>query len=287
MKNNRLSTKEWGERIGAALLFVAIGFLIIVVFSPLRPMLGRVNDFLGRIGLSVILFAAVLLLRKSKRFEKYGPIMFGLFILAVAVSLDRIFSIYVMVYLGVSDTTAAGWAIAKLTEGIVTIGVIVLLTRISGGSLGSIYLQKGNLKLGFTIGLVAFCIGAAGSIPTAAGLFKFQETAAEKMISWIPWLLIFVLTNAAMEELLFRGVFLRRLEPFYGKFISNFLIALTFSALHLGVTYATDQKIFVAIVFPLALAWGYLMQKTDSAWGSILFHAGMDIPIMIGIFSGL
>jgi hypothetical protein len=29
------------------------------------------------------------------------------------------------------------------------------------------------------------------------------------------------------------------------------------------------------------------MQKTDSVWGSILLHAGMDIPVMLGIFSTL
>lgn len=29
------------------------------------------------------------------------------------------------------------------------------------------------------------------------------------------------------------------------------------------------------------------MQGTDSIWGSVLFHAGADIPVMIGIFSNL
>jgi membrane protease YdiL (CAAX protease family) len=53
------------------------------------------------------------------------------------------------------------------------------------------------------------------------------------------------------------------------------------------VNYTADQYLFLAILFPLALAWGYIMQKTDSLWGSILFHAGMDIPIMLGIFSNL
>jgi membrane protease YdiL (CAAX protease family) len=51
------------------------------------------------------------------------------------------------------------------------------------------------------------------------------------------------------------------------------------------VNYTADQYLFLAILFPLALAWGYIMQKTDRLWGSILFNAGMDIPIMLGIFS--
>ena len=107
------------------------------------------------------------------------------------------------------------------------------------------------------------------------------------MLGWLPWLLVFVLANAAQEEILFRGLFLRKLEPFLGKFVSNSLIALVFTALHQGVNYTSSELIFLAALVPLALAWGCLMQKTDSIWGSILFHAGMDIPIMLGIFSNL
>ena len=156
----------------------------------------------------------------------------------------------------------------------------------SGGSLGSIYIQKGKLKLGLIIGLITFFLAAAGSIPMAS-LFKVQDLSLTKILSWVPWLLIFVLANAAQEELLFRGLFLRKLEPFLGKFMSNFLIAFVFTGLHLWVSYTADQRIFIAVLFPFALALGYTMQKTDSVWGSILFHAGMDIPIMLGFFSNL
>ena len=294
MKNNRLSAGEWGERLVLALLFVAIGFLIFFVFSPLRPFLarggdypGRIADYLGRIGLSAILLAALWLVRKSKRFEKYGQVWLGLLIMAIAVSFDRIFSIYLIVYLGVTDTTAAGWAISKLNECAVVVCTVIVLTRMAGGSLGSIYIQKGNLKLGLTIGLITFCLAAAGSTLMAAFLFKGQNLTLARIIVWLPWLLLFVLANATQEELLFRGLFLRKLQPFFGRFISNFLIVFVFTALHQGANYASNNLIFLAAVILMALAWGYLMQKTDSIWGSILFHAGMDIPIMLGIFSNL
>ena len=151
-------------------------------------------------------------------------------------------------------------------------------------SLGSIYIQKGNLKLGLAIGLTTFTLAALFSIPMAT-LFKAQDLSLSRIIPWIPWVLIFVLANAAMEEVLFRGLFLRKLEPFYGKVISNLLVAFVFTVLHRAATYTADQYLFLAILFPLALAWGYIMQKTDAVWGSILFHAGMDIPIILGIFS--
>lgn len=287
MKNNRLSTREWGERLVLALLFVATGFLIFFVFSPLRPFLARGGDYLGRIGLIAILLTVFLLARKSKRFEKYGQVLLGLLIMAMAVSFDRIFSIYLIVYLGVTDTTAAGWAISKLNECAVVVCTVIALTQMSGGSLGSIYIQKGNLKLGLIIGLITFCLAAAGSTLMAAFLFKGQDLTLARIIVWLPWLLLFVLANAAQEELLFRGLFLRKLQPFFGRFLSNFLIVFVFTVLHNGAGYTSNEFIFLAALIPLALAWGYLMQKTDSIWGSILFHAGMDIPIMLGIFSNL
>lgn len=287
LKTDHLSALDWGRRFVFALLFAATGSLIILVFSPLRPVLDPVPDFLGRIGLSVLLLVVALLLRRNSRFEKYWQVMFGLFILAVAVSLDWILSIYLLDYLQVDSSTPAGFALLKLNEFAVVWIVVPLLTRRSGSSLGSIYIQKGKLKLGLSIGLAAFCIAAAGSVPMATLLFQGTNLTLTRIAPWIPWLLLFVLANAAMEELLFRGLFLRKLEPFYGRFLSNFLIVFVFTLLHKGVTYSTNEYFFVAILVLLGLVWGAITQKTDSLWGAILFHAGTDIPVALGIFSNL
>ena len=89
-------------------------------------------------------------------------------ILAVAVSLDRFLSIYLVSYIGVSDATAAGWAIPKLNECLIVFCVVILLTRMTGGSLGSIYIQRGKLKQGLVIGLSFFSGG--GRFPGDGGL---------------------------------------------------------------------------------------------------------------------
>jgi membrane protease YdiL (CAAX protease family) len=285
MKSNRLSAKEWGERILLALLFTAIGTMIIFVFSPLRPYLDWTADYLGRIGLILFLLMATLLVRKSTRFEKYWQVFLGLLIMAIAVSLDWIFGRYLMDSLGVNGNTPLSFALLKLNECAVVVCMVVLFTRMWGGSLGSIYVQKGNLKLGLIIGGIAFLVCVAGSIPMTSLMFKTGDLTITRIISWIPWILISILANATQEELLFRGLFLRKLQPFYGKFLSTLLIVIVFTLLHKGVTYTSNDLIFLAILLPLGLAWGYVMQKTDGLWGSILFHAGTDIPIFLSIFS--
>ena len=289
MKNNRLTAQEWGGRILFALLFAVMAASILIVFTPWGsppPKLGWVNDYLAKIGVSIVLLGAALLARRSERFNKYWQVLFSLFILTAAISLDWVFGNYVIHSMGIEQSTTSGWAFIKLSECLVVASVIITFTLASGNKLGSIYLQKGNLKLGLTIGLICFFIFAAASIPMA-NLFNANNLSVDRIMPWIPWLLIFVFANATMEELLFRGLFLRKLEPFLGKFMSNFLVAFIFVGIHSWVTYTADNRIFLAVTFPLALALGYIMQKTDSVWGSILLHAGMDIPVMLGIFSNL
>ncbi len=287
MENNRPSAGKWSERLFLVLFFTVIGSLVMIVFSPLRPVLERGADYLGRIGLIALLMIAVGLVRKSARYDKYLPVLVGLLILAVVVSLDWIFGRYLMDSLGVDGSTPASFALLKLNEGFIVVCLVILFTRMAGGSLGSIFIQKGNLKQGLSIGLIAFAICVAGSIPMAFLMFKPGDLSFTRILSWTPWILISVLANAAQEELLFRGLFLRKLQPFLGSLLSNLLIVFVFTLLHKGVTYSSNDYIFLAILIPLGLAWGYIMQKTDSIWGSILFHAGTDIPIFLGIFSGM
>ena len=289
MKSPRLSAREWSERTILALLFLVIGGVVMIVFSPWgkQRFVDPVDNYLWRAGLSLLLVVITWLVYRSGRYEKYWQLFFALFILSVAVSLDWVFGRFLFDSLHVSDTTPAGWALPKLNELVVIGGVVILFTRLSGGSLGAIYIQKGNLKLGLIIGAITFILAAAGSIPTAELFFKGEGLTLTKVLPWTPWLLLTVLANGALEELMFRGLFLRKLEPFFGKFLSNILIAFVFTGLHRGAYYTSEEMIFLVILFPLAVAWGYIMQKTDSVWGSILFHAGMDIPIFLGIFSPL
>ncbi len=108
-------------------------------------------------------------------------------------------------------------------------------------------------------------------------MFAGEEVCLAEALKWAPWILLIVLANLANEELLFRALFLRKLEPFYRKLLSNCLVVLVFTGLHLGVNFTRDQALFLVMVMLLAFAWGALMQKTDSIWGSILFHAGTDM----------
>jgi membrane protease YdiL (CAAX protease family) len=180
----------------------------------------------------------------------------------------------------------AGIALDKLDSSLIIIGVIILCTKLSGGTLGTIFLKKGNLKKGLTIGAIAFLIACAGAI-FMANVFGAQNLTLSKIVPWIPWILVFICGNAFNEELLFRGLFLNKVNAFMGKLSSNLVLILPFVLHHTGVTYTTDALMFLVYLIPLAFAWGYIIQESDSLWGSILFHAGTDIPVILVIFSKL
>lgn len=287
MKNGSSRIGLISEKLFLIILFAAAGTLLIVVFSPWDPLLSGRADYMGRLGSIGFFVLIYLLTHRIEIFKKYQHLVFGLLALAIAVTLDWIFSNYLIRQLGVRAGSPSTIALVKLNEFVVVAAVIIAFTLASGKGFGEIYLQKGRLKLGLIIGAACFLAFTAGSIPMAGLWFQGRDLSVAKVVPWIPWVMIFVFANSALEELMFRGLFLRKLEPFLGKFLSNLTIALVFTLIHYGVTYTADQFSFLLILFPLALVLGWLAQKTDALWASILLHAGMDIPVILGILSNL
>ena len=164
---------------------------------------------------------------------------------------------------------------------------MLVVNRLWGNSLSSIFWRRGRLGLGLVLSLIIFALMLAVVVPFATFSFKGQDLSWARILPWLPWLLIFVLANGLAEETIFRGVLLGRLQPFVGALAANVACAIPFTLSHAPTTYATDQLLFLGATLLLALAWGWLMQKTQSLWGSVLFHAAMDIPIAAGIFSAL
>jgi len=72
---------------------------------------------------------------------------------------------------------------------------------------------------------------------------------------------------------------LRRLQPVIGATGSIWLTSLVFGLSHLLAVYIATPgaPVFATIVFTLGLAFGLLMQKTDSIWGAAVFHLGTDL----------
>jgi hypothetical protein len=231
----------------------------------------------------VFLISAIFLCSR-KNLKDYWQVFFAFFIASFAIFFDFLVNI--------PSDTMNGLVVDMLVSTSIIVSIIILLTRISGNTLSSIFLKKGNIKLGMIVGLTGFFIFALTSIPAAEYLFQGQNLNLNKVLSWMPWIIPIVLLNGVREELMYRGLFLKKFETKLGLKTSNLLQAIIFSLSHsvAGIgfnAYTPLIWILVIFTFSLGLAWGYIMQRTDSILGSILFHAGTDFPVFIGIFSNI
>jgi uncharacterized protein len=275
------------HHLGLFFLFLAFGLLISIVFSHFRPLLPSDIDIPARIALILAFLVSALLLRRSRRFNKYWLVLFAFFIASFAQALDYYFSGWSLGLLGLDIKTPAGIAMDKLESTFLIVVPILLFTMVSGGNPASIFLQKGKLRSGLIIGITVFIAIAAISIPWAKWQYQTGDLSLSRVVPWIPWILLFVLANGINEELLFRGLFLRKLEPHLGAFPANLCMAIPFTMLHIGVDYTQNSLMFLAFLLPLGLLLGYVMQKTNSIIGSWLIHASVDISVALALFSAL
>ena len=282
MNSISLSQSGWLKKSGVFLLFFVVGTMVfaIITFSPYLPK----NTLLYfHAGLTATLLVMALFLRRSERGSQYWPVCYVFFVAGVAVLLSGLFGDDLLRLFGLTVTTPQGIAVAKFSESILRVVPILALMPIMGLDWRSLYLNKGRIGIWLTVGIVVFIIfPVIGYLPLAN-----QEGVLNKLLSLSPWILLFVLSNGFMEELLFRGLFLKRYEPFLGKGLSNLLTAIVFTLMHTQVTYAPQMLQFLLIALTLSLVWGYLIQKTDSLWGAVLFHAAGDCLIIFAAYASM
>lgn len=228
----------------------------------------------------VLLLAVTLWLRRSESGRPYWPVFYALFVGGLAVLVSSLFSGSLMALLGASDPpkTPQDAGFANFSQSLLRVAVVLIAMAVVRTDWRSMYLQKGRLGLSLAIGIPGFLVLAAwGLLPIGVN----------KLLPLLPWILLYILSNGFSEELLFRGILLKRYEAFLGRWPALLLATTVFTLLHFPAGYVVDAILFVVQLFPLALAWGWLMQKTDSIWGSVLFHAGADCIIIFSIYASL
>lgn len=273
----------WLKKGAPFLLFFVLESMVfaIITFSPY---------FSGNTLLTfhMILTAALLVmaifLRKSLKGKAYWPVFYVFFVAGAAVLISTLFSDDLLGWFNQTVTTPQGIAMAKFSETILRVIPILVLMPLAGFNWHSMYLKTGKVRLWLPIAVAAWVV-----FPAIAyfSLSSSQTGVLDKLLPLWPWILLFVLSNGFMEELLYRGIFLKQYEPFLGKGLSVVLTALVFTLMHTQVTYAAQMIQFLAIALVLSLVWGFLIQKSDSLWGAVLFHAAGDCLIIFGAYASM
>lgn len=282
MSDSAPPMKSWSHRLGLFVLLLVCGLLIFVFGSPYYSVFPTNQNLTYNIVLSLAFLAATVLLYRTNRLKKYWQVAFA-FTVASCANLMQGAGLFNFII--TSDSPLPNMAQNKIAQAIPLVATILVLTKAAGSSWESIYLKRGNLRAGLIFGVVSFVLFAVAAVLQTGDSTLWQEGG----IASVGWILLFVFANAFMEELWFRGIFLKRLEPFLGMGASILLTSILFGAPHIFAAYISpaESLMFALLVFGLGLAGGYVMHKTDSLWGPMLFHAGYDLLVIVPIAASL
>jgi membrane protease YdiL (CAAX protease family) len=164
-------------------------------------------------------------------------------------------------------------------EVIGTVTIILVLNRLAGADLGSVFIKRGNLKWALLVGVAVMLNFATAALMASAGKYTQLDLLGPVML----WGLVFSLANGFMEELWFRGIFLGKLQPLIGRGAAILLTALLFSIMHAGAVYMSPAAIpvFMINLFTHGLVMGYLVFKMDNLWCAGLYHAACDFWLFV------
>ncbi len=293
----KLEGEDWLYRLGLFLLFLLCGVAFALQVGGTATEWGTLG-MIYIVALPVVFLVVTILLHMNER-QDLKLVFFAFFVASFVGIFAGVtgFLAYVIVALGLSASTIEGFVVQQLLSTLFVVIGIILLTKLSGrwedfpSDMDSLYVKKGNLRLGLIIGVAGFLFFLVIGGPwIATAFFGAQSVTFEQFLAWTPWMLAFVLSNGLREELWARGLILRKLEPLFGEKPSNLLQALIFAITHMGslsAQYTPGLLIYIVVTFVLGLGMGYLMQKTDSLIGPSLVHAGVDVSVVLAIFPTL
>jgi membrane protease YdiL (CAAX protease family) len=255
------------------LLLLVMLFVSMTLFAPPIP----VNiKLIIRVALLALFFALWRCFHKTDRTDLKN-LAFTFMVLNLAF---LIVSAFTPGFWHLKDDTAQGFALSKLSDSGIICAVLIISFILGGYKLKSIYLAKGKLIAGLLIGIILL---------TVFGYLAINNPQARMEPGFLGknyvWILIFVFANSCMEELVFRGIFLEKLNSFFKPVWSIILTSVCFAAPHLTANYSPNVLFFSGIVFVLGMMCGYAMQYTRSIIAPILIHAGADLMIIVPVFA--
>jgi membrane protease YdiL (CAAX protease family) len=282
------------QRFAIGFVIIVSNFLIIGLPMMLKYQAPPTYWPITVYGLCVTSLLLIVSIQLKKKSSKHAPLLFTFFIGSCANTVFEIINHYIIEQvLPESKFRPAWWTVIST---VIIAGIIISLAAVAkkkrfydtGQTVKeSIYLQKGDLKLGLSVGIGIFVIFFVLQVMmTNTELFnsKGQTVNWNNVHSWLFPSLTWSFFNGFREELWSRGLVLQKTEPYLGKFGANFCQAVPFALAHLQVGYTTNHLLFMVLLLILALIFGWLMQKTRSVIGPAIAHAGVDLPITLSTF---
>jgi membrane protease YdiL (CAAX protease family) len=266
------------KNIIISVLLVLGGGAVFVLGNPYYSVFPTNGNQIYIFSLTVIFLVISVILKRNQSLSRYWPAAYSLF-----VATTGLFSLSTGI-LNMQNRAMPPVqyiAVDKLSQALHIVPVVIGLTLIAKNDLKAIFICRGRLKRGLTFGLVSFGIFAVAGL----AIFLKSPDVLPSLPEAIPWMLLWVFSNAIMEELWFWGIFLRNYNKIIGRKAAILVTSIIFGVSHINATYEIPGGglVFGLVVFGLGIIGAYAMVKDDSLIGPVLFHAGYDLLIVIPV----
>lgn len=277
---------NWLQRLGLFFLFFICEAAIFIFGSNYFDVYPTNKNLTFHLTLSSVFLVFAMWFKFNQRLNKFWQIAFAFFIASFVVTTTSLIGGWNLTFLGwfnAVEDTSKGQAFNKLYEMLMVVLPIIALVKLSGADMGSIFLKRGDLKLGLGVGALVFFFLTPASFMFAAQRFTSEDT----LVAAVVWGMVFSFVNGFMEELWLRGIFLKRFTPMIGANSTVWITSIIFALMHSFAFYFDPFALafFFVNTLALGLACGYLMMKTDSIWGAVLIHAASDFYLFVAVLA--
>src|SRR6266540_46813 len=268
-ENRTASTTRWTILLGylaaviVAEVFIAIPSGPAGVDRPYQP-----------IGLGLHILLVFSLMFGSVVLEARDRTMAFLLVATSLASLVRVFSLAVPRYnfLSLPGTNAETnvlntipWLALVSIPLLVSIATVAYVQRLRPADLGLLFRKWRDVPLQTAIALTGIPLGVVEFEILRPGAWIAGLAFAPLVIGGI---VIFLATGLS-EELIFRGLLLKRAIEGLGDAGGLLFVTAIFASLHIFFLSAIDM----VFVFSVGLLYGYVVLKTKNLWGAIVSHS--------------
>jgi len=259
---------------GLFLAFLAAGGGTVLVADNLADVFGVV--------LPVFFGLAYYLIHRSSRLRRFSTITYAFFVFALVISVRHL----VLDSSSVNGLLSSlnGLVVYQVIDTSVVFAPVILLVLANGGTFGSLFLQKGNLRLGLSIAVPVFLVLLVVSFvieQLLAPSFGVRGVGLPFVLSLAPYLSIVALLNGPKEELLYRGLFLQRYDAFLPRRSTNFLSTIVFALSVVEPEYFAQLVAAVLVSLVGGLLFVRLMRRTNSIIASGICEGASTSPIYL------
>jgi membrane protease YdiL (CAAX protease family) len=263
-----------------SVLYALLGGLVFILGLNFLKLIPERFQDIYKIGLPVIFLILYFLSRSYMPEQK--TVFWAFFLVSVGWMLDFYLTGKLKGLFGLSTSELSGFAYTMVISTLLVTLPVIIGWLVSGQELSTIFLHRSEKIWGIIVGLMGLLLFGGLGVLQASG----QGLGLKAIGAAIPMALVFSLANGFREELAYRAVFLKGFQANIGLIAAISVTTVVFTLAHIDVSYTPANLIVFAIVLILIGVIGSLiMLKTGSLIGSVLFHAGADVLLIMGLLS--